>query len=121
MFQDIKDFVNRSNLKHDQRTIIFDLLDHYEARRPQIDPAKLAAEDKRISDIILGAVAAYKQDIDYNKFSTILRDSMQKTAQDIGKIAQNVKSAVGFFSSPAVLVILVLAIIAVIVYVKVIK
>jgi hypothetical protein len=121
VFEDIKTFVNNSGLESENKKVIFDLLDHYAIRRNSIDPSKLAAEDLRIKNLILGAVAAYKQEIDYNRLDIMLVDTFKKTGQDIEQITANVKSAVNFFSSPIVLVLIVIGIIVIVVYVKVIR
>lgn len=110
--QALTDYVNSCNIPADKKTYIMSYVTGYMEYRNKLNTTERIAKDNHCVDVVLGAIEAYKNEIDKNKLSTILRDTLAKSADDIGQIAENAKSALDFFTNPYTMVLIVFAVVA---------
>ena len=110
----ITDFILASKISRDKKDYVIKFIGDYATYRDKLSPEKRITEDARISNIIMSAVEAYKDEIDRGKLSVMLKDAFNKSVTDILEPARNIKDSLFFLTRPYIL--LPIAVVVVVLY-----
>jgi len=100
----ITDFILASKIPKDKKDYVIKFIGDYAIYRDKLSPEKRITEDARISNIIMSAVEAYKDEIDRGKLSVMLKDAFNKSVTDILEPARNIKDSLFFLTRPYILI-----------------
>jgi hypothetical protein len=121
-YNQLRAFVSGSDIPGDKKSYVLSVIDnHVQAIKFYTDPDKIAARDKALASSVRGAVAAYLDEKEANKLSTILKGTVRLTAEELSKPFAGIWDSLKFLTNPVVLVILVLVIFGAWYYFQVVK
>lgn len=121
-YNELRAFVSDANIASDHKNFVLKVIDnHITAIKNYTDPEKIAARDQALSKTVKDAIAAYLDEKEANKLSTILRGTVRLTAEELSKPFAGIWDSLKFLTNPVVLIVLALLIFGTWYYYQVLK